>query len=143
MQSPVRGLLASICERRIIRYLMVAGTGAAVDISLFAVLIYVLHVHYLWAGVGGFLVATLINYLLSIRFVFSAGTRFPRTVELAVIYAVSATGLLWHQLILYLAVEELRLHVLLGKVLALGIVFFWNYLIRRNFIFAGATGSLR
>ena len=137
----MRGLLSSIFERKIIRSLMVAGAGAAVDFSLFAALIYGLHIHYLWAGVGGFLVATLINYLLSIRFVFSAGTRFPRGVELAVIYAVSATGLLWHQLILYLAVEELRLHVLLSKLLALGIVFFWNYLIRRNYIFSGDQGA--
>ena len=29
----------------------------------------------------------------------------------------------------------------LSKLLALGIVFFWNYLIRRNYIFSGDQGA--
>ena len=128
--------LMHLAERRIFRYLAVASAGAVVDLVIFSALVYGVGIHYLWAGVGGFLLATLVNYLLSVRFVFQGGARFPRVMELGVIYAVSATGLLWHQLILYVSVETLHLHVMMGKFAALGLVFFWNYLLRKNFIFA-------
>lgn len=128
----LRGLLRA----RIVRYLAAAVVGAATDLAVFAALVYLADIHYLWAGLGSFLVSTLANYLVSVRLVFQSGARFPRLLEIAVVYAVSATGLAWHQLILFLCVEEASIHVMLAKVLAIGIVFFWNYFIRRNFVFA-------
>ena len=136
MANPFTPLLQAIWQTKIARYLMVACVGATVDVLLFALLIYGFDVHYLWAGVGAFLVSTLTNYLLSVRFVFSAGARFGRAAELGVIYAVSTTGLVWHQLILYVCVEWFHVHVMLSKLVALGLVFFWNYLIRRYYVFA-------
>ncbi len=122
----------------VLRYLAVAAVGAAVDLALFATLVFIAGVHYLWAGVAGFLVATGVNYLLSIRFVFRHRARFGRLHEVGIIYAVSATGLVWHQLILWTAVESVGLHVMWSKCLALGMVFGWNYLVRKHFIFAQA-----
>jgi putative flippase GtrA len=115
--------------------------GAVVDFSVFALLIYRLDVGYLWAGVAGFACATLANYLVSIRLVFQSGTRFSRLHELAMVYAVSATGLVWHQMILYVCVESHGIHVMLAKVIAVGAVFFWNYFLRRNFVFADPAGK--
>lgn len=121
---------------RVLRYLVAAGAGAVVDLAVFATLVYAVGIHYLWAGVGGFFVATLANYLVSVRIVFHSGARFPRLLELLVIYAVSATGLIWHQILLFVCVERFALHVLLSKVIAVGLVFFWNYLLRRHYIFS-------
>ena len=72
MDNPFTPLLQAIWQTKIARYLIVACVGATVDVLLFAFLIYGLDVHYLWAGVGAFVVSTLTNYLLSVRFVFSA-----------------------------------------------------------------------
>lgn len=121
---------------KMLRYLVAAGAGAATDFVLFALLVYAADIHYLWAGVGSFMVSTLANYLVSVRLVFRSGTRFPRPLELTVVYAVSATGLCWHQLILFAAIEWLDMHVLVAKLVATGLVFFWNYFVRRNFVFA-------
>ncbi len=129
-------MIQRLLRTTMIRYLIVASVGAAVDIALFASLVYGAKIHYLWAGVAGFLLATLVNYLLSIRFVFRSGGRFPRATEAGVIYAVSAAGLLWHQIILYVCVEHVGAHLMMAKLCALGLVFGWNYLIRRHFIFA-------
>ncbi len=125
----------------VLRYLVAAVAGAVVDFSVFALLIYRLDVGYLWAGVAGFACATLANYLVSIRLVFLSGTRFSRLHELAMVYAVSATGLVWHQMILYACVERYGIHVMLAKVIAVGSVFFWNYFLRRHFVFAGPGGK--
>ncbi|MFM7785446.1 MAG: GtrA family protein, partial [Gammaproteobacteria bacterium] len=62
----------------VFRYLIAAVVGAVVDFSIFAFLIYRLGIGYLWAGVVGFACATLANYLVSVRLVFSSGVRFSR-----------------------------------------------------------------
>jgi len=129
---------ARVRDARMARYLIAAVAGAAVDFSVFALLVYGAGVHYLWAGVGGFVVATLANYLVSVRIVFQSGSRFPRLMEIGVVYAVSATGLVWHQILLFLCVERFALHLMLAKMIAVGCVFFWNYSVRRHFVFARA-----
>jgi putative flippase GtrA len=129
-------LAKALWQRRVVRYFLAAVVGASVDFALFALLIYAVGIHYLWAGVGSFMVSTLANYLVSVRVVFQSGSRFPKLMELAVVYAVSATGLFWHQLILFHATEQIGLHVMLSKIVATGIVFFWNYFVRRHFVFA-------
>ena len=133
------GNARSLLSHTVFRYLIAATVGAVVDFSIFAFLIYRLDVGYLWAGVVGFACATLANYLVSVRLVFSSGVRFSRVHELALVYAVSATGLVWHQLILYGAVELHGLHVMLSKVIAVASVFSWNYVLRRHFVFAPAA----
>jgi len=129
-------IVRSLWSFRICRYFVVACAGAVLDLSLFAMLVHTGSMHYLWASVVSSVAATGANYVLSIRFVFNAGARFRRAMELFMVYAVSAAGLIWHQLILYLCVEDLRVHVLLGKCIALSSAFLWNYLMRRNFVFS-------
>jgi putative flippase GtrA len=125
----------------VLRYLGAAIVGASVDFGVFGALIYGPGVHYLAAGVAGFVLATLANYLVTIRWVFPGLSRFPRSRELIAIYLVSAVGLLWHQAILWVCVEHLAVHVMLAKVLAVGAVFFWNYGARRRWIFAPGSAA--
>jgi putative flippase GtrA len=53
----------------------------------------------------------------------------------ALVFAVSAIGLAINQGVLFVAVDKLRLDLLLGKILATGIVFLWNYQLRANLVF--------
>ena len=136
--SRIVALVHAVFRLRIVRYLVAAVAGLVVDLAVYTGLIYLADVHYLWASVASFLVATLANYIVSVRLVFASGVRFPRVLELAMIYAVSATGLVWTQLILFVCVERFGVHVVVAKLFAIGCVFFWNYLLRRHFIFAPA-----
>jgi len=129
-------LLREMRRHRIVRYFVAAGVGASVDVVVFALLIYAAGLHYLWAGLGSFLFSTIANYVVSVRIVFSSGSRFPKPLEILLVYGVSTIGLAWHQLILFLCVDRLGIHVMISKVLAIGLVFFWNYFVRRNFVFA-------
>lgn len=121
--------------RRIARYFVVGGVAACVDIGLFMVFAQGLGLPYLRVSAATFVVATLVNYGLSIRFVFVSGQRFGRRWEVALVFAVSAVGLALNQAILALAVERLGAGLLSAKLLATGTVFFWNYLARRLLVF--------
>jgi putative flippase GtrA len=122
---------------RIVRYFFVGAVAAAVDIGLFTLFARLLGYDYLAVAGCTFVVATAVNYSLSVRHVFASGTRFGRSLEVALVFAVSAIGLAINQGVLFVAVERLGLDLVLSKILATGIVFLWNYQVRANFVFKG------
>jgi putative flippase GtrA len=122
-------------QKRIARYFLVGGAAALVDIGLFMLFAGYFAMPYLRVAAGSFIVATLVNYLLSVRFVFVSGQRFGKRWEIALVYLVSAIGLGINQAILAVAVEVAATGLLAAKLTATGIVFFWNYFARRLLIF--------
>ena len=124
--------------KRIARYFGVGAMAAAVDIALFYLFAKTLGYNYLVVGTLTFIVATLVNYVLSIRYVFRSGVRFARTQEMLLVFAISAVGLALNQLALYAGVSKLGLGLLLSKVCATGAVFMWNYLARARIVFRSA-----
>lgn len=120
---------------RAARYFVVGGLSAVFDIAFFFVFAKLLGYYYLGVAVVGFVFAVLVNYGLSVRYVFTSGVRFSRGQELALVYLVSAVGLGFHLLILYLAVDVLAIELMLSKLIATGSVFVWNFLARNYFVF--------
>jgi putative flippase GtrA len=123
-------------QQMLLRYACVGGIAACVDVGFFAIFAKWLHYPYLWVAAGGFLLGTLVNYLLSKRFVFIAHGRHSRVVEIGLVYAVSLLGLGLHQLILFWLVEHAAVDLMNAKLTATGTVFFWNYLARKHYVFA-------
>jgi putative flippase GtrA len=121
--------------RRAARYVLVGGIAAAIDLSFFFVFAKLLQFNYLGVATIGFAIATLVNYHLGIRLVFESGVRFSKGQELALVYLVSAAGLLINLAILFTAASILGFELMLSKILATGGVFGWNFLARNNFIF--------
>jgi putative flippase GtrA len=123
---------------RLIRYFFVGGVAALVDFALFATLIKFFGVKWYYAGVVSFTFATLVNYVLSIRFVFESRARFTKQHEILLVFSASVIGLLVNQAVLYALVVTVGLQVLIAKVGATGAVFCWNYVARQSFIFRKA-----
>lgn len=124
---------------RIARYFAVGGISAVADISFFFVFAKLAGLHYLGVATVGFILATGLNYVLSVRMVFTSGVRFSKRKEIALVYVVSAAGLAVNLLVLYVAVDRIGLELMLSKVIATGSVFLWNFLMRNYFIFRERT----
>jgi putative flippase GtrA len=121
---------------KFIRYFFVGSAAAVLDFFVFALLTKCVHLAWFWSAVASFALATLINYLLSIRFVFQSGARFSRKHhEVALVFLASLIGLAINQAILWICIDRARIDPLLAKVVGTGVVFFWNYFARRNFVF--------
>jgi len=120
---------------RVVRYFFVGAVAATVDIGLFALLVHGFGLNYLAVGAVTFILATSVNYALSIRVVFRSGARFTRRQEIVLVFAVSALGLVLNQLVLYAGVAQFSAPPVLAKVMATGAVFFWNYGARAHFVF--------
>jgi putative flippase GtrA len=117
------------------RYFIVGGIAALIDISFFFIFAKLAGWNYLSIASAGFIIATFINYLLSIRWVFKSGIRFTKSQEILLVYCVSGVGLTLNLLVLYALVDCLEIELMLSKIIATASVFFWNFFIRRNFIF--------
>jgi putative flippase GtrA len=121
---------------KLVRYFFVGGVAALVDFSIFALLARVSELPWFPVAIFSFAMATLVNYVLSVRHVFESGVRFSRRHEMILVYAVSGVGLGINQGVLWMCIESAQLDLLLGKILATGTVFFWNYAGRHYFIFS-------
>jgi len=112
---------------KIIRYAGVGATAATVDFLIFAVFAKLLSYNYLTVGAIGFIIATTINYFLSIRFVFVSGVRFGFKKEISLVFLISFIGLGVNQAVLYFGIGILGWEMLFVKLCATGSVFFLEF----------------
>lgn len=120
---------------KLVRYFFVGGMAAIVDIGLFALLARLAGLPWFPVALFSFTMATLVNYVLSVRHVFESGIRFSRTHEVMLVFIVSSVGLGINQAVLWFCIESAQIDMLIAKVCASATVFFWNYGARRYFIF--------
>ena len=119
-------------------YFVVGGVSFVMNFVTFGLLVYVAGVHWVPANFAGFFVGTLINYFLSAQFVFARTLYARQRIEILLTVLVSAVGVGAETLLLYVGHDVIGLGLAIAKVGAAGVVFFWNYLTRRYFIFGAA-----
>lgn len=130
----VKALLVSDLGRAARRYLVVGGVSALADWAIFAAVLYGLDLHYILAGTISFVIATGLNYFLSVRFVFGNGRR-RRHQRIFLLYMVSVIGVGFNLGLLSVGIDVLGLHPMLSKMIATGMVLGWNFVARYYFVF--------
>jgi putative flippase GtrA len=134
LKSYYTTFLVSDIGRAARRYFVVGGVSALADWAVFALMLYVFELHYLLAATVSFILATALNYLLSVRYVFGNGRR-DRNQRIFLLYAVSIVGVGFNLGLLTVGINFLDLHPMLSKVLATGAVFGWNFVARYYLVF--------
>lgn len=126
---------------------VVGGISFVVDFSVYTVLCNVLGVHYLIAGIAGFIISVIVNYVLSMRYVFESKDDMSKTQEFVIFVILSAFGLGLNSLILYVCVDliywnavwlqgiiGIKLMNIAAKIIATGIVMVYNFVTRKIFL---------
>lgn len=124
-----------IKKLKIVRYFGVGAIAAIVNLGIFFVFAKLLNFNYIAVGAAAFLAATLVNYALSVKHVFTSGVRFGKKQEVLLVYTVSLIGLIIDTGVLFTCVDILNIELIASKIIATGIVFFWNYFARKHFVF--------
>ncbi len=131
---------------KIFMYLLVGGSAALLEWGLFFVFFSVLtHAGIfslqtqtvLAATTLAFATSTLYHYFLCNRFVFDSGSRYHKGTEVSLVFLVSAIGLGWNLLLMWIFTSPmlLGLNPMISKIMASAIVTVWNYLSRKKWIF--------
>lgn len=104
-------------------------------------------VHYLISKFLGFVVSAVVNYILSIKFVFTQKKEMDKTKEFTVFLILSAIGLLINEIVMYVCIDGIYVHstalqaivsdglmVSVSSVIATGIVMVYNFISRKLFL---------
>lgn len=121
--------------RQLLQYIIVGGTAFTVDLVSLYVLAEFLKIHYLISAAISFVIATGVNYILCVRWIFEGGKHSALN-EILLIFIVSGIGLLLNELIIYFLVEFILIWYITAKLIAAGTVIFWNYSARKYYVFS-------
>ncbi len=121
-----------------VRYFFVGGAAFIVDFSLFALFLYVFHVHYLVANLIGLVVGLAVNYYMSVSWAFVGCGRIlekHKTSEFLVFSLIGILGLLFNQLLMWLFIGVGNFIPWLSKMAAAVLVLIWNFGARKVMLF--------
>ena len=132
---------------KLFMYLLVGGSAALFEWAMFYVLFQMLRglsvfayetQAVLTATALAFALSTLYHYIVCNRFVFDSGSRYKKGAEISLVFFVSAIGLGWNLLLMWLFTSPslLGLPPMVSKIMASAIVTVWNYVSRKKWIFS-------
>jgi len=120
--------------KQIIRFGIVGFLCFFIEYGILVFLTEVAGVNYLISNACGFSVSVLVNYILSIIFVFDANKDTNKFKEFVVFMLFSIGGLGINQGVMWFAVEILGIHYMISKIGATAIVMVYNFITRKLFI---------
>jgi putative flippase GtrA len=122
------------------RFLVVGLFSFAVDYGLFFILFHSFGVQYIVASSISFSISLVLNYFLTLKYVFEAKEGRNVAREFAIYIGLNVIALGLNQVILFLTVEGLGASPLVGKLVATAVVLVYNFTSRKLLIerFSGA-----
>jgi putative flippase GtrA len=133
--TPARGAVMRSVLGEGTRYITASAAALAVDFSLYAGLVRLGSVDYLIAAPLGFALGLATIYLLSVRWVFGVRRLADARIEFAVFASIGLAGMALNQLVIYLGVEAWALSYEAAKLVSAGVVFSFNFTLRKLLLF--------
>lgn len=118
---------------QILKFGVVGGLAFLIDYGLLYFLTEYLHIYYLISSVISFTVSLILNYILSIKWVFDV-TKKQTYKEVIIFVVLSVMGLGINQLVMYVGSDLLHIHYMFTKLVTTAIVMVWNFITRKIFI---------
>ncbi|TAE06302.1 MAG: GtrA family protein [Bacteroidetes bacterium] len=117
------------------RFAFIGGTCLVLEMGLFVYLSQILGKEYIYhINVFAISMALLLNYIVSRFWVFEAG-RHSLVKEFLIFVAVGMVAIKLSNTILWIGMGSLMLDYITAKILAVFIVLFWNFVMKKFFVF--------
>lgn len=105
-----------------------------IDFAILHLLTDYVHLHYLWSAAIAFFVSVVVNYLLSIQFVFYVNPENNKIRVFMVFLISSIIGLGLTEMLMWIGVDILQINYMLTKVGATAVVMVYNFITRKIFL---------
>ncbi len=106
-----------------------------VDFGLFFLLTNIAHIHYLISNGISFTNGHVVNYVLSVTWVFKNRKYESRRVELTLFFIIGIVGIAFNELFLWLFTDIAGIYHLTSKIITIVIVYFINYFMKKYILF--------
>lgn len=119
--------------RQFLQYILVGVIATIVEWTCFYLFFQIIGMHHLLSTAIAFIFSTFANWLAGKLIMFKIWKNTFH--EIIQIYLASVVGLLLNLFLMWIMVDQFSLMELLSKIIATGIVFIWNFLIRKLVIY--------
>ncbi|MDD3277363.1 MAG: GtrA family protein [Lachnospiraceae bacterium] len=116
---------------QIFKFGIVGIVCTLIDYGIMVFLTEVFHVNYLISSGISFTISVIVNYLLSMRYVFETAQDRDKKKEFLIFVILSVLGLGLNQLLMWLCVDKLHIYYMLAKIIATAIVMVYNFITRK------------
>lgn len=120
--------------RQFVKFGIVGVTSTIIDWGIYLLLTRIFGVFYLMAKILSFAVAVLNSYIWNRRWTFRSNDP-AKLRQFIKFLTISIVGVVLNTLIMYIAVDKIKLHDIFGLVLATAIVMIWNFLANKFYTF--------
>lgn len=132
---------------QILKFVTVGGISFLVDFLVYTILCNVMQIHYIIAGVSGFTVSVVVNYILSMRYVFIPKEDRRKDKEFIIFVILSLIGMFINSVLLFICIDVIYMNFvylkqslsiewmnIVAKIFATGIVMIYNFITRKMFL---------
>jgi putative flippase GtrA len=120
---------------QLFRYTFVGGLAFVVDFGTLYILTEYFNIHYLVSGGIAFIFGLVINYFLSVKWVFNNRAMENRLLEFLLFTLIGLVGLGLNELFLWILTDVLLIYYLLSKIITTILVYLWNFFARKIILF--------
>jgi putative flippase GtrA len=120
---------------QLFRYTFVGGVAFIADFGTLYILTEYFKIHYLISAGISFILGLIINYFLSVKWVFNSRVLKNRMLEFLLFTLIGLIGLGLNELFLWILTDVLLIYYLLSKIFTTIIVYFWNFFARKFLLF--------
>jgi putative flippase GtrA len=118
------------------KFLLLGVLSTAIDYVVYSLLI-IFDINYIIAILVGYSMGLLANYYIARRYIFTEGTKLKNSHrEFVAVVSIAVVGMLLNMAIVkFLSYSFWHIDPLYSRIVAIGIVFFWNYFLRKIFVY--------
>jgi putative flippase GtrA len=122
--------------KEVSKFLLLGIISTAVDYTIYSLLI-LLSIDYAVAIFIGYSSGLIVNYYIGRRYIFTAGTKLKNGHrEFIAVASIAFIGMLLNiAIVKVLSFSLWDLNPLYSRIVAIGVVFFWNYFLRKIFVY--------
>jgi putative flippase GtrA len=124
-----------------IRYVFVGGAAFAVDYLALYLLAHFAGLHYLLAASLSYLLGMVVNYMISVRWVFDFRRIRQWEREFAIFFMIGIAGLILNGLAITVLVEAAGAPYMAAKLVAAAAILFFNFGARKVLLFSAARSA--
>jgi putative flippase GtrA len=117
------------------RYIFVGGTAFVVDFFFLYFFSDICGIYYLISAILSFVISVIVNYLMSIKWVFNQDNIDNKIMEFNMFLLISTIGLIFTEILLYFFTDICGIYYLMSKIISAIIVLFWNFIARRVMLY--------
>ena len=138
MKTLIKKLFKDDTEKTLIqlfRYTFVGGAAFLVDIGSLYILTSFVGIYYLISAAIAFILGLIVNYLLSIGWVFNNRTLDSAKLEFGVFALIGVVGLGFNEVLIWFFTDYVHIFYLISKMIAAVLILFWNFFARKFTLF--------